>query len=54
MRQATRDYLNENDFISEFISEHCERGQNLFIPRKQFLERLKNEYPAECLRSLFH
>ena len=50
MKQATHDFLNENDFIGEFISEHCERGQNLFIPRKAFLERLKKEYPAECLR----
>ena len=50
MRQATRNYLNENDFISEFISEHCTRGTNLFIPRKQFLDKLKSEYPAECVR----
>ena len=50
MRQATRDYLNENDFISEFISEHCVRETNASIPRKKFLERLKNEYPAECSR----
>ena len=50
MKQATHAFLNENDFIGEFITEHCERGQNLFIPRKAFLERLKKEYPAECLR----
>ena len=50
MKQATHDFLNENDFIGEFISEHCERGLNLSIPRKAFLERLKKEYPAECLR----
>lgn len=50
MRQATRNYLNENDFISEFISEHCTRGANLSIPRKQFLDKLKSEYPAECIR----
>ena len=50
MKQATRDYLSENDFISEFISEHCERRADLSIPRKQFLERLKSEYPTECAR----
>ena len=50
MRQATHDFLHENDFIGEFIDEHCERGSNLSIPRKAFLERLKKEYPAECLR----
>lgn len=50
MRQATRNYLNENDFISEFIAEHCQHRADLSIPRKQFLERLKNEYPAECAR----
>lgn len=50
MKQATHDFLHENDFIGEFISEHCQRGHNLSIPRKAFLERLKKEYPAECLR----
>ena len=50
MKQATHDFLHENDFIGEFIAEHCERGLNLSIPRKAFLERLKKEYPAECLR----
>ena len=50
MRQATRNYLNENDFISEFISEHCTRGAKLSIPRKQFLDKLKSEYSAECIR----
>ena len=50
MKQATHDFLYENDFIGEFIAEYCEREQNLSIPRKAFLERLKKEYPAECLR----
>ena len=36
--------------LGEFIDEHCQRGSNLSIPRKAFLERLKKEYPAECLR----
>lgn len=36
--------------FDEFIEEHCERGSHLSIPRKAFLDRLKKEYPAECLR----
>ena len=39
-------FLHENDFMDE----HCEWGQNLSIPRKAFLERLKKEYPTECMR----
>ena len=50
MKQATYDFLHENDFIGEFIVEHCERGLDLSILRKAFLERLKKEYLAECLR----
>ena len=50
MKQATHDFLHENDFIGEFIEEHCQRDTNLSIPRKAFIERLKKEYPAECLR----
>lgn len=50
MKQATHDFLHENDFIGEFIEEYCQRGSNLSIPRKAFLERLRKEYPAECLR----
>ena len=50
MKQATHAFLHENDFIGEFIEEYCQRGANLSIPRKAFLERLKKEYTAECLR----
>lgn len=51
MEQATRDYLEENDFIAEFINENCERGARLSIPRKDFLDRLKNgDYSAECAK----
>ena len=50
MKQATHEFLNENDFIGEFIEEHCVRGRDLFIPRKTFLERLKKDYADECSR----
>ena len=51
MEQATKDYLEENDFIAEFISEHCIRDARLSIPRKDFLDRLKNgDYAAECMK----
>ena len=46
--QADRDnYFAENDFISEFISEFCIRGNGLSVKRTKFLEQLKNEYPNE-------
>lgn len=50
MKKATQDYLNENDFIGAFISEYCDKGANLSIPRQQFLNKLKSTCAAECLR----
>ena len=50
MREQTRSYLAENDFIYDFISEYCQRGQNLSIPRQQFLARLKEKCSDECFQ----
>lgn len=50
MRQATKEYFEENDFIGEFIDEHCDRGKDLSIPRKEFMEKLKDECETECRR----
>lgn len=50
MREQTRNYLAENDFIYDFISEYCQRGQNLSIPRQQFLGRLKEKCSDECFQ----
>ena len=50
MREQTRNYLAENDFIYDFISEHCQRGQNLSISRQQFLSRLKEKGSDECFQ----
>ena len=48
MKDATHRYLAENDFIVEFISEFCTRDEEKSIDRKSFLNKLKEEYPAEC------
>lgn len=47
MEKSTRDYFNQNDFLSEFISEFCEYGSGKFIELNIFLNRLKEEYPDE-------
>lgn len=47
MKQAVKSYFESQDFINEFISEHCERGRNLFISRKDFLKCLQENYPKE-------
>ena len=47
MKQAVKSYYDSQDFISDFISEHCERGRTLSIPRKDFLQRLQENYPKE-------
>ena len=50
MKEATNRYLAENDFIVEFISEFCSRDEGKSIDRKSFLNKLKEEYSAECSR----
>ena len=47
MKDTKADYLNENDFIEEFVAEHCEFIEGASIRKKDFEERLKQEYPAE-------
>ncbi len=51
MKDATRRYLESQDFISEFIAENCIRRHDSFIPRKEFLQRLQNDY-ATATRGL--
>ena len=51
MKDTKADYLNENDFIEEFVAEHCEFIEDASIRKKDFEERLKQEYPAETLPS---
>ena len=50
MKKETENYLAENDFISDFINDYCQRGQNLSIPRQQFLGRLKDICGGECFQ----
>ena len=50
MRQATKDYFEENDFIGTFIAEYCDRGNDLSIPRQQFLNKLKAKCASECIK----
>jgi hypothetical protein len=47
MKDAAERYFESQDFIADFISEHCQRGRNLSIPRKNFLKRLQENYPKE-------
>ena len=47
MKTDRDNYFADNDFISDFISEFCVRGDGLSTKRKDFLEQLKNEYPNE-------
>lgn len=44
MRRATAEYLADQDFIAEFISENCEYAENASIPRPALVKRIK----AEC------
>ena len=50
MEKATRDNLNENDFIADFIDDNYERGANLAIKAKDFVDALKSAYPRETNR----
>ena len=47
LERAKNNYFAVNDFISEFISECCERVDSGVISRKDFLDRLRWEYPHE-------
>ena len=44
MRAATKHYLESQDFISEFIAAYCVRRDDAAIPRREFLQKLKEEY----------
>lgn len=50
MQQETQRQLDANDFIGDFISENYERGENLEVKAKVFIDALKREYPRECGR----
>lgn len=45
MTAEKKAYLESNDFITDFIAEFCERGDDKSIARAVFLARLKSVYP---------
>ena len=47
MNQDRDNYFAENDFITEFISEFCDRDPEKSIPLKEFTDKLKKEYTRE-------
>ena len=47
MKNAIKSYIDSQDFIAEFIAEHCIYGRDLKIPRKEFLKALQDSYPKE-------
>lgn len=47
MVDAKSTYLNENDFVEEFIAENCDFGNGGFIKLEDLKRRLKEEYPVE-------
>lgn len=47
MQNAVKSYIESQDFIAEFIAEHCNYGRDLKIPRKEFLKALQDSYPKE-------
>ena len=47
IENSTRNYFEQNDFLSAFISEFCEYGNGRFIELNTFVKRLKDEYPDE-------
>ena len=47
MTTAKTDYLNENDFVEEFISENCIFSPDAVARRKDFETLLKEAFPCE-------
>ena len=47
IENSTRNYFDQNDFLSAFIVEFCEYGDGKFIELNSFVKRLKEEYPDE-------
>ena len=43
MKAAKRNYFIEQDFISEFISENCERDDDASIPRPELIRRIQSD-----------
>ena len=47
LQETTKEYLAAQDFILEFLTEYCEYCPNSFIPRQEFVNKLREIYPRE-------
>lgn len=50
MVAALQSYIDENDFVRNFLVENCITGQGGEIYRKALEDRLREAYPRECSR----
>lgn len=50
MKEAKEAYLEENDFVRNFLVENCITGQGGEITRKALEEKITATYPRECAR----
>lgn len=47
MQKAADDYFKSQDFLATFTDDFCKLNRDLYIPRKDFLKKLREEYPKE-------
>ncbi|MBR4641597.1 MAG: toprim domain-containing protein [Selenomonadaceae bacterium] len=50
MNKSRRTYIADNDFITQFIEEFCVTGDDKHCTRKDFLDKLRNNFGFECSR----
>ena len=48
MARAKSKYIADNDFVNDFVEEFCIVEQGLSVGRKDFEDKLRGEYPAQC------
>lgn len=47
MSVARKSYINDNDFIAEFIEEYCILKPNVFVPGDELVEALRDKYKVQ-------
>ena len=47
LQETSKEYLDSQDFITDFISEYCERRAEASITRTEFVNKLREIYPRE-------
>lgn len=50
MREAKENYIDENDFVRNFLVDNCITGHGGEISRKALEDKLREAYPRECSR----